>query len=469
MSLGILDIIIVMIWLTLTLGAGIVAGLRTTVSGYWASERSAKLLPLVLSVIATQVGAGAVIGIASATWEAGLGFGLVSLFSSFAGFLLVARYAPILKRFGDKYKAITLPDFFRVRYGRIPQLAGAAVILFTYFSVLAAQFLATSTLISMGTGIDLTVAIVFATVGVILYTAFAGILGDIVTDIWHFAGMVVVLFLILLPAIGQEYTLTGWMDRVPAEIWSPVTFGGYAFVIAGLLFGAVVPMLMPELWMKVYASRTAQDGRKVMVWAAFGIIPFYLLAMYLGLLGNVEFSNLGSGDELVFSEIGALFPAGLLGLGIASILSVTISSANSLIVVIGATIFKDLMGRDVDSEGSLRTSRITVGICGLIGAILALAIPDIVQLLLNAFYMLLVLGPALVGVFVWKRATSKAATWSIILGALGTLSFLFIAPTEAFLPGLVLSILAFLIVTFLTRHSKTENQDLVTSLRSEEG
>src|SRR5438552_2613704 len=102
MNLNWIDIVIVIAWLTLTLGAGIVAGLRSTFEGYWASGRNAHWLPLVFSVVATQVGAGAIIGIASATWRAGTGFGVVSLCSTLIGFLLVGHYAPLLKRFGDR-------------------------------------------------------------------------------------------------------------------------------------------------------------------------------------------------------------------------------------------------------------------------------------------------------------------------------------------------------------------------------
>lgn len=73
--------------------------------------------------------------------------------------------------------------------------------------------------------------------------------------------------------------------------------------------------------------------------------------------------------------------------------------------------------------------------------------------------MLLVLGPALVGVALWKRATAKAAASSITLGGLATLMFLFIMPTQAFLPGITISALSFFGVSLVTAHSSTENTD----------
>src|SRR5262249_26955691 len=149
----------VFLWLTWTLGVGIFAGLRGGFESYWAGDRSASLLRLTVSVTASQVGAGALIGIASATSQRGTGFGLVSLFSTVVGFLLVAYYAPLLRRFGDEYGAFTLAQIFQVRYGRSTQVAAAIVILICYLAILSAQFLATSGLLALSSGMDMRLAI----------------------------------------------------------------------------------------------------------------------------------------------------------------------------------------------------------------------------------------------------------------------------------------------------------------------
>lgn len=465
MKFNFLDIAIIFVWLTLTLGAGIVAGLRANFESFWAGGRSAPTLPLVFSVAATQVGAGAIAGIASATWSGGIGFGLVSLSSTVVGFLLVANYAPLLKRFGDSYGAFTLPQIFRVRYGRTTQVAAALVIIVTYLAILSAQFLATSGLLAMGSGLDLRVAIIFATAGVVFYSAFAGIRGDIATDLWHFAGMSIGLFAVLLPAVIISYSFFGWSQQVPDRIWNPLTFGGPAFLVVGLAAGGIVPMLMPELWAKVYASRSAKESRRVMTLAALAVIPFYLLAIYLGLAGSVMNRELRSPDDLVFAQMTELLPAGLLGVAFATFLSVVISSANSLMLVVSSAVLGDLMNEEAGSDPSLLRSRWLTAASGVAGAALAFAVPDLVRLLLGAFYMLLVLGAPLVGVLVWKRATRAGATWAIACGALITLVFLLIAPQIAFLPGFISSIIIFIVVSLLTRHADSEDPELALKLR----
>lgn len=453
-----IDTILLMTWLALTLGAGIWAGLRADLETFWVNNRATSIPLLVFTVVATQVGAGAIIGIASATFSSGLGFGLVSLASTVFGFLALAHFAPAVKNFGDRFRAITLAELFRARYGRHVQIIGGLVILFVYLSLLAAQFRATSALISFGTGLDIKTAVLFATVGVILYSAFAGIRGDIVTDAMHFWAMALVFFLTLFPVITLKHPPTEWTASIPSEIWSPLTFAGYPFLVLGLLIGAIIPLLAPELWVKIYASKSAADARKVFLLSAAVVVPFYAFAIYLGVLGHALYKGV-DGDALVFRFIYDFLPPGLLGFGIACVLSVIVSTANTLVVIVAATVFRDLLPSSSDGEKGVWRSRLITGVAGIVGAAMAMAAPNLVQLLLNAFYMLLVLGPALVGT-AWKKATAKGAYASIFLGAASTITFLFISPREAFLPGLILSALSFGVVSLLTKHSPQETTEL---------
>src|SRR5436190_588783 len=120
-----IDYVVVMFWLTLTLGAGVIAGLRSTGARFWVNDRATNFWLLVTTIVVTQVGAGAIVGIAAATATTGTGFGLVSLASTVSGFLLVSILAPRMKQFGDRFKAVTLPDLFLQRFGRKVQIASS--------------------------------------------------------------------------------------------------------------------------------------------------------------------------------------------------------------------------------------------------------------------------------------------------------------------------------------------------------
>jgi len=454
-----LDLTVVCAWVAITLGAGIFAGLRASTDAYWVNRRSTGTLRLLFTIVSTQVGAGAILGVASATFSSGTGFGLVALVSTVTGFIALAYIAPALKRFGDHHRAITLPEIFRVRYGRSVQVAASLVILFTYICILAVQFLGASYLVTLGTGWSVKFTVVLAALSGIVYSAFAGIKGDIVTDTLHFWAKAVVFLLLLVPMLLLRHPAALWVNEVPASIWSPLTFGGYPFLVVGLLLGFIIPLLSPELWVKIYAGRTAPEARRVMLVAGVLVIPFYSFAIFTGVLGYALYNGRIQSDVVVIKLIADTLPAGLLGLGLAAVYSDVISTANTITVVIAGTIFRDLLRMDPMVASNLSASRAITALVGIAGALMAIASADLVQLMLNAYYMIIVVGPALLGVALWPRATATGAIAAIVLGALTTVAFLFIAPKEAFLPGLLVCAVSFVVVSLATEHSRGEVTD----------
>lgn len=190
------------------------------------------------------------------------------------------------------------------------------------------------------------------------------------------------------------------------------------------------------------------------------VIPFYLIGIFFGLIAYTIYPPGTNSDIVLFKLMVDLTPSVALGVGVAAVLAVVLSTANTMILVIGATIFRDLFGRGT-SEGNKQVgfSRVVTAGAGIIGAIYAVSIPDIVQLMLNAFFVIAVLSPTLIGVTIWKGATEKGATWGIVLGLITTIVFLFITPRQAFLPGMMISILSFIITSKFTKHSTTEISD----------
>ena len=451
-----IDIVIVFLWLVVIFAIGMIAGLKENVEGFWINNRKTNLLPLVLTIVSTQVGAGTIVGITSSTFSSGTGFGLVAVVSTVTGFIAIAFIAPWLKRFGDKYQALTLPEIFKVRYGRQAQVIASLIIIFTYISLLAGQYIALAHLVNIWTAWDIKLALLVAVGGLVVYTSFAGIKGDIATDKLHFWMMLFIIFFVMTPSIASKVDISESFSKIPMEIWSPVTFGGYVYIVVGILLGAIIPLVSMELWMRVYASVDERQAKQSFVISAALVIPFHAIAMLFGLIAVNSYPSTTNADSLLFSMMIDNLPTGLLGLGIGAIIAVVLSSANTMIVVIGATFFKDILNKSSVDEANLRFSRTITAIVGVIGAIYAFFIPDIVQLMLNAFFVIAVLAPSLYGVAFWQRATQQGSSWSLALGSITTIVFLFVIPRQAFLPGLIIALLSFIVVSLMTKHSAKE-------------
>jgi SSS family solute:Na+ symporter len=97
---------------------------------------------------------------------------------------------------------------------------------------------------------------------------------------------------------------------------------------------------------------------------------------------------------------------------------------------------------------------------GIVALGLALAIPDLIALSVNALFILLILLPAVVGGFFWKRSTAKGSLSSIIIGFAVTLLSLPFVPKVAFVPGFLASLVVFIVVSLLSSHEPSETLEL---------
>jgi len=247
-----LDILIVVAWSLLTLYIGMRAGLKENFAGFWVNNRKTKIALLVFTIVATQIGGGTIIGIASSTYKVGTGFGLVALISTLTGFLAIAWLAPAIKRFGNKTNAFTLPEILAVRYGRLTQVVAGLVVVLAYLAMLAGQLVATGVIIQIWSGWSFYIALAIAAVGVVVYSAYAGLKGDLATDVLHFWFMAIAMFAILLPIVLFKEPVGHILSSLTALQLSPVTFGGYTYLIAGVIFGVLIPLVSIELWLRVF-------------------------------------------------------------------------------------------------------------------------------------------------------------------------------------------------------------------------
>ena len=145
------------------------------------------------------------------------------------------------------------------------------------------------------------------------------------------------------------------------------------------------------------------------------------------------------------------------------------STANSMLMVAVAAILADLIYLKPDRLGRQRailgvTRRLTWGV-GVAGLLIAWARPDIVKLIMTALWGSGVLLPAILGGFVWRRATSAGALWSVVVGFLLTTGLGFWWKDDPYwsanywIPGLGVTVAVFVLVSLATRHRKGEARD----------
>jgi len=435
-----LDQWIVIVWGIAILGLGMFAGLRSSALSFWINNRNTSILLLVTTIVATQVGGGTILGIASSSRDAGTGYGLVAIVSTVSGFFAIAFLAKRILSVVGSRNTFTMPEIIGIRFGRYAQMVAGLVVVIAYISLLGGQMLATGLIVKLWSGVSFNTALIFAGAGVVLYSSFAGLKGDIVTDVAHFAMMALVLFGVFPWFLSAQVDVTAVLANLPLEAFSPIRFGGYTYLIAGVLIGAIVPLVSMEQWMRVYAANNQRSATVAYFISGILIIPFYLIPMVIGLISIHSMPDLSTSDTVFIQSMFQYLPSGVLGIGVATLFAVLISTANTMIVVLSATIFRDLLGKNIESTDSLSVSRKLTLAVGSLGVGLSLLLPDIVQLILNAFFWLMMLFPAIVISVFNIKCSPVSVIISIVLGVFVTMVASFWIPTQAFLPGLIVSV-----------------------------
>ena len=451
-----LDLIIVGIFFLITFVIGFIERKRITIEDYWVNSRNTNKFVLVATALSTFIGAGAILGNAGVAYSGG-GLATLSIAGSFFFYFLVFAkfFAPKIKEFGDQYHAYTLPDFLEARYSGRVRTAGAAVNVVSFGLFLALQMLGIGTFVAALTGFNPTLATVIGGLIVVSYTAIGGLRADIRTDVFQF---LVMLFLIVvfLPIVIIKGGGLEAVSTLPVSFLSGTEFAPFYVIILAFLFLGASTLTSADLWQRAYAGDTARNVRWAMNITSVLVFLFLAMAVLLGIYGKILLPEIGS-NFVVPELLKQLLPSGLFGIIIAGFFAAIMSSADTMLLITSMTITHDLyqktFRKELSPEKLLKVNRWVTLVLGLLALAVALIVFNIVHLTIEAVSFYVALLPAIVFGFYWKRATTTAALWSTVLGFLTIVAFLFISPVQAFIPGIIVSFITFLVVNYFARRN----------------
>ncbi len=443
-----LDYSIIGLFFLIIFAIGLYERGKLTLSDYWVNGRQTSSWVLVATTLSSFIGAASILGNGSVA-NAGGGFATLAVPASyFLYFLAFAIFlAPRIKEFGDKYKAYTLPDFLAHVFGPRVRDISAIVILVTFALYLALQILAFGLFVSTFTGFNPNTATIIAAAITIIYTAVGGIRADMRTDVFQF-GMMILLMIIFLPAILNEagtvrifslpeHFLTG-RDFAPPYVWIFALFFLGASVIAS-----------PDLWVRAYAGKDSRAVRNSMAISSVMVFLFMTMAVLLGIAGKVLLPETDS--NLIIPELLSHYiPTGLFGIVMAGFLATIMSSADTVLLVLSMTVVRDFYQKQINPGASdevlLKLSRKLIIAFGIIGLIVALVVFNIAHLSIHAVSFYACLIPVIFAGFYSKKPSEPAAFWSITLGFIAIIAALFFDPVQAFIPGIIISTITYLVI-----------------------
>jgi len=444
-------------YLAILLGIGVVASRRMKdLKDYFAAGKDLGFFSVAFSARATGesawlllglTGMGAAIG-AKAFWVV-----LGEVLGVAGAWLLLSRR---FHRLTTRYDSITVPDYLESRFGdtshRIRIVAAFALTVFVTIYV-SAQIDATGKAFESFLGWNYFAGIAVGFAVVVAYITTGGFLAVVWSDV--FQGTLMFLGLVILPVVaigaaGGWGAVTSGLTAISPDLMSATGGTGWTPVATAEILGLALIGLgflgSPQIFVRFIALRDESEIRKGTAVALIWTLLADSGAVLIGMVGRVALSGPG-GDMGAFGGAEAVlpalveytFPAVLVGLYIAIVLSAIMSTVDSLLVVAGSAAVRDWYQKvrhpelsDQDLLGLSRKATFGLAVMGLAVALgVALSTPD------RTIFWFVIFGwrgiaatfcPVIILSLYWPRMTGRGALAAMITGFLGVPLFKFLAP-----------------------------------------
>ena len=389
----------------------LVAGRRLPLSLAW------------MTLLATWFGAGTMLTAADEVRADGLRAAALDPFGAgvcllLAGFLVAA---PLWRM-----QLLTIPDFFRRKYGKAAELIASLILVPSYFGWIAAQFMALAEVLELFFGIPVRWGLLLVAVVGTGYTLMGGMWSVTLTDAVQISlvlgGLVVLLFVVLFE-LGNGSAVAGW-DRLGTETESAklVLIPRESFTeLVGWLgvfaIGALGNLPGQDLMQRVFAAKSERTARNACLLAGGLYLVFGAIPLILALAGNLLFPAELDSPILPVLAHAFLHPA-VAVIFVVALLSAILSTIDSAILSPASVLAQNVFPF-VGSSDTLRSNRLAV--LGVSVCSLGLAYyGESAYALLEEAYLLPMVGmfiPLMIGLYS-QPVDGRAAIASMLTGTL---------------------------------------------------
>ncbi|WP_028117638.1 sodium/pantothenate symporter [Ferrimonas senticii] len=463
-------------YLLITLAVARIAARRSVAEGdfsqrYFLGGQFMGGMLLALALVTTYISASSFIGGPGAAYKFGLGWVLLAMIQVPVAMLTLGVVGPKLWQIARRYNSVTVLDVLEQRYQSKLLLVLAGVSLVgAFIGMVVVQFTGGARLLSVMTGVDYHLGLAMFVGTVMLYTLWGGFRAVSYTDALQGLVMVfgmVALFVGLLVKGGGISAMTSELARIDPALLDPQgpnQFLSWPFLLSFWVLVCFGTLGLPHTALRAMAVRDGDALKQAMVFGTLVSVVVVLLPHLSGVLGRVLIPDLASPDEIIPRLMVELFPPLVAGLLLAAPMAAIMSSVDSMLLQSASTLVKDLLmrKRQLSESQQRRFSYLSVTVLTLGCGLLALDPPQmIIWLNLTAFGLLqaVFLWPVVLGLF-WEKANAQGAISAMLTGS-G--SFLYWTTTgikplgvHAIVPALLLSVVTFVAVTYITTRNRTK-------------
>ena len=329
---------------------------------------------------------------------------------------------------------VTLPEFFRRRFGRGIELSASALTVASFALLLAGNLVALGFLLERFLGVSYTVGILLTIPVALLYTITGGMFASVYTGVAQVAINVVgVIALVIWMATTHGLDAPDGLGAGNLEQLTSADSGAvinWATIIA-LGLGNLVAI---DLMQRVFSSRSPGTAQRACFSAATGILLFCLPLSFVAIAAVTVVGDAAADGPILYTLLSDHAPVWLAVIVISGLLAATLTTVSGVLLSTASVLVRNVLRLDADAPVMtprvLTATRLATLPMAAIAAVVALRVPQTGILLTLSFDLLLasLVVPFALGLY-WQRGGAAAAAAAIVVGIGVRLTLFVLTPT----------------------------------------
>lgn len=328
---------------------------------------------VLLSILATAIGASATIGIVDRVAD----IGFPAIWWLVVGAVGLILQGLVLSEKVRGLNADTLPDVAEKTIGAPARKFIAAIIAVSWIGVIAAQYISMATVVSAITGKNNSRSILLIVVIItILYSVVGGQVSVVKTDMIQaviMAAGFLAVFIYLFAVEGSCNQLVFENIKLTNEHFGGMDLFNLLFVVGGTYF------LGPDILSRNLVSKDGKTAKKAAIAAGIALAVFAVIIVFIGMWVINFKADLGGKSPLIYL-LDEIIPYPLAVILCLGLVSTILSSLDTCLVNVASIIEHDIFGRN-----SVNGVRVIVAVVGSASLGIALFKTDIIGLLTGAY------------------------------------------------------------------------------------
>ncbi|WP_068677440.1 sodium:solute symporter family protein [Oceanobacillus sp. Castelsardo] len=405
-------------------------GKQNNMNSYFLGDRKMNGFVSALSYSATTYSAFMLVGLAGLTYNGGvgaLGFELIYLM----GVSLVAFFGPRFWKVGKKFGYVTPSEMLGDRYDSkavaIIVAISNCIFLIPYSAV---QLSGVGYLLQGVTdnAISFSTGVIIATALAIFFTYIAGIRSVAWTDSLQALFMIVTSTIVVIVLIKGLGGFSGFFGTLETKYPEYLTVPGNGFFSFINFLGLSLPWFFfslsnPQVSQRLYMPSSLKSMKHMLMgFLIFGLI-YTIVAVIWGYSALIMFPNLENADMATPLVLQSDLVPPILGVIVmVGIMAAAISTIDSILLTLSSLFARDVYGnvkRNTSDSAQLKVGKFVIPVIAALAFIFAQMEVNLIAVLsVSSSAGLLVVVPAIIGAFFWKKGTAAGVISSVVVSGL---------------------------------------------------